>query len=60
MRGKGEQKWSVGRGAVFKVCDLLESIYHFYWLNSSYWPILNLHAIFVRLYPALDIGNNGV
>ena len=25
MREKGEQKWRVGRGAVFKVCDLLES-----------------------------------
>ena len=25
------------------------------WLNSSYWPILNLHAIFVRLSSALDI-----
>ena len=26
-----------------------------YWRNSSYWPILNLHAIFVRNSPALDI-----
>jgi len=25
MRGKGEQKWRVGRGAVLKVYDLLES-----------------------------------
>ena len=25
MRGKGEQKWRVGWGAVFKVCDKLES-----------------------------------
>ena len=25
MQGKGEQKWRVGWGAVFKVCDLLES-----------------------------------
>jgi hypothetical protein len=26
-----------------------------YWLNSCYWPILNLHAIFVRNFPELDI-----
>ena len=26
-----------------------------YWPNSSYWPILNLYAIFVRNFPALDI-----
>ena len=32
-------------------------IEHVYWLNSSYWPILNLHAIFVRNSPALDINS---
>ena len=26
-----------------------------YWVNCSYWPILNLHAISVRDSPALDI-----
>ena len=25
MRGKGERKWRVGLGAVFKACDGLES-----------------------------------
>ena len=33
-------------------------IWQVYWLNSSYWPILNLHAIFVRLSAALDISSS--
>ena len=53
---KGEQKWRVGLEAVFEVCDLLESYdLASYWLNSSYWPIISLHAIFVRLSSTLDI-----
>ena len=31
------------------VIGLSHMIWQAYWLNSSYWPILNLHAIFVRL-----------
>ena len=56
MRGKGEQTWRVSWGAVLKVCNLPESYdLASFWLNSSYWPILNLHVIFVRLSLALDI-----
>ena len=37
------------------VIGLSHMIYQVYWLNFSYWPILNLHGIFVRNSPALDI-----
>ena len=37
------------------VIGLSHMIWQAYLLNSSFWPILNLHAIFVRLSPALDI-----
>ena len=38
----------------FVLC-LSHMIEQVYWLNNSYWLILNLHAIFVHLSPALDI-----
>ena len=37
------------------VICLSHMIQHVYWVNSSYWPNLNLLAIFVRLSPSLDI-----
>ena len=40
----------------FVIC-LSHMIEQVYWLNSSYWPIFNLHAIFVRNSSALDINN---
>ena len=42
------------------VIRLSHMIKHVYWLNSSYWVILNLHAIFVRLSSPLDIISNFV
>ena len=61
MERKGEQKWRVGWGPQLEelflnlVICLSHMIWQVYWLNSSYWPILNLHGIFVRLSSPLDI-----
>ena len=56
MRGKGKQKWRVGCGAIFKVCDLLES-YDLACLLAELFLLADSQPTrhFVRLSPALDI-----
>ena len=55
MRGKGEQKWRVGWESANKKTSA-NKINHMTKANHKLEKqLLNLHAIFVRLYPALDI-----